>query len=230
MKTFNKGQVSCDNCWLAIHAPNGGYICMEQIGKSLFEMPGCPGAITDRIVRKAHADVLKARPEAGPEQLAKTKAELDQLLSEAKLLVLQLKSAKLRLEDGPPLAKDIGDKLAENRKKLIDRQSAPIAAAGEREQPLGTVAEPAEPPPASAQQPKTGKAKIKVKIAMNLDLIAEYLCVINGLVIMENDINVAGKEIDNLIQDRDFVKNSHFQLAEKKSALEAKIMEKLMAK
>lgn len=211
MKTFNKGQISCDNCWLAIHdIYMGGYTCIAQVNMSLMGLLGCPGAITDEIVRKAHAavlpiyDYLNALPvydHLKHEQLFKTKAEVEALHEMEKTYFAGFES---------------GVRYASEK-------------AAEKEQPLGTVAEPADPPPAS-EQPKTGMAKIKVKIAMNIDLIAEYFCVINGLARMENDINVYGKEIDNLIQDRDFVKNSHFQLAEKKSALEAEIMEKLMAK
>lgn len=224
---------------------------MGQTGLSAHEIFGCPGPVTDEIIQKAQAAVIKARPAADPEQLAKTKAEALHEMEKTYFAGFESgvryasEKADFKQEQpaaGPDTVIFVYYYSEPHLRKQEKKQIEDIYHAGfrkglknkreeaaEKEQPLGTVAEPADPPPAS-ELPKTGMAKIKVKIAMNLDLIAEYLCVINGLVRMENDINVAGKEIDNLIQDRDFVKNSNFQLAEKKSALEAKIMEKIMAK
>jgi hypothetical protein len=317
MKTFNKGQVSCDNCWLAIHAPNGGYICMEQIGKSLFEMPGCPGAITDKTVRKAHAAVLKERPwEAVSNQLNQSFAEwsanlrsdilmgllrfqkesetpaaglngedsvtergfgrVNFLDDSGKKCSLQISSrAVCENEDGSvddqpgwiwlgidnptPIilktkARDLGMPLppgevcgwmpypvpddvqistrmhlnAAQVRGLITRLQTWLDTGSFQEQPLGTVAEPAGPPPAS-ELPKIGadktKVKIEVKIAMNLDLIAEYFHHVAWLREEEKDVD---RHPVGFFRGRARKTVQHLQ--QKKSALEAKIMEKLMAK
>ncbi len=198
MKTFNEGKGTCDSCWLAIDAPNGGYICMEQIGKSLFEMPGCPGAITDEIVRKAQPAALKSRPAAGPEQLFKTKAEVEALHEMEKTYFAGFES---------------GVRYASEN-------------AAEKEQPLGTVAEPADPPPASELPPKIGKAKIKVKIAMNIDLIAEYFHYVAWLHTEEKEVNKHPAGYFRLAAQRQVQR-----LQQKiKFCLEEEIMEKLMAK